>query len=203
MQRPISWFWVVLALILFWPVGLILLFKRLSSDRTATFSCGKRLTGVAIVLFIIGGILIVTGSGGAVFGTLFIIGGFVVFRSGRRNTARGNRYRQYVNLVINQNQRFIPNIASIMRLTNDMVTLELQKMINEGFFVGARIDRATNELVLMPHPSMMHHAAPTGSMGMAPAHVTRERIVVCDGCGANNKVYGPTGECEYCGSPLQ
>jgi len=199
MQKPISWFWVVFALIIFWPVGLILLFKRLSTDRTATFSCGKRLNVVAIVLFIIGGLIIISGT--HVIGVLFILGGLVVFRSARKSTAQGNRYRQYVDLVVNQKQRFIPNIASIMRLSNQMVTLELTKMINEGFFVGARIDRATNEIVLMPHPSMMpHHGMP---MGVAPAPVSMERVVVCDGCGANNRVFGPTGECEYCGSPLQ
>jgi len=195
MQRPISWFWVVLTLIIFWPVGLLLLFKRLSADRTATFSCGKRLNGVAVVLIIIGGILLFVSP---VIGVLFVVGGLLVFRSARRSTAQGNRYRQYVELVVNQNQRFIPNIASIMRLSNQVVMLDLNKMINEGFFVGARIDRATNEIVLMPHQAMMPHG-----MVMTSAPIPMERIVTCDGCGANNKVYGATGVCEYCGSPLQ
>ncbi|MCL2360983.1 MAG: hypothetical protein FWC73_04105 [Defluviitaleaceae bacterium] len=204
MRRPISWFWVVLALILFWPVGLILLFKRLSTDRTATFSCGKRLNVVAVVLFIIGGVLIISpGSGGAVIGVMFIVGGLVVLRSARKNTVQGNRYRQYVDLIVNHNQRSVPHIAAIMGLSNEMVMLDLHRMINEGFFVGARIDRATNEIVLMPHPSAMPHGAPMAAMGMPAAAPPRERIVVCDGCGANNKVFGPTGTCEYCGSPLQ
>lgn len=30
-----------------------------------------------------------------------------------------------------------------------------------------------------------------------------ERVVVCDSCGAKNVVHGAVGKCEYCGTPIQ
>jgi len=200
MRKPISWTWIVLGFIIFWPIGLVLLFKRLSSDRTATFNSGGRFKGIYITLFIIGAVLIISSSGSSGFGFtfwgfLFIVGGFFVFRAARKNKSQCELYKQYVDLVVNHSQTSIPTIASIMGLTSQVVAQDLQLMINNGFFAGAMIDYGRQIIVLRP----TERAVPL-PMGGGAAHT--ERIVTCGGCGANSTIRGTIGECEYCGSAL-
>jgi len=202
MKTPISWVWIILALVIFWPVGLVLLFKRLSDDRTAVFTCGKSLRTVYIIMFIIGGLLIVASRFG--IGALLIIGGFVVLRIANNRNARAKRYRHYLDIILNHGERYISAIAFDVGVSNHVVLLELQQMLELGYFPGAWLDRANLEIVL-PAAGMEHHA-PMGHGHHAPfpetAPVHTTRIVPCPGCGASNTVTGATGQCEYCGSPI-
>jgi len=220
MRTPISWTWVIIALIAFWPIGLVLLFTKLSQDRTATFTCGRRLRTVSIVLFIVGGLILIGArSAGMGVGVLFIIGGFLVLRAARKNDARSNLYRQYINLVANHGVTSVDAIANAVGLPWDAVMHDLQLMINHGYFSGAQLDGFSRSIVWNVAHHMGSHSGPhTGPFatpleetfatmfagpGTPPPPGPVSRIVRCDGCGANNKVDGAVGMCEYCGSHLK
>jgi len=196
-KRSIPWVVVVLGLIIFWPVGLILLFKKLDSDRSATVNSGKLVAFISYVLILIGVFTLfgfIAYGGGFIVPILFIIGGIWVNRISRRTKATGERYKKYIALVVNQSQTSIDNIASAVGVSYEVAIADLQKMIAMGYFRGAQIDFARRSIGL---PVMQVHGAPQG-----PAAFVEDRVVVCPGCGANNKVTARVSECEYCGSPI-
>jgi hypothetical protein len=85
------------------------------------------------------------------------------------------------------------------------VSKDLQKMIDVGYFYGAYIDVAQREIILAK-PTVPQEAASSYAQtpyAQAPQAQVQERIVSCKSCGANNRVMGQLGECEYCGSHLQ
>ena len=195
-NNSISWFWVVLVLLVFWPAGLFLLFKKLEQDRSATMKSGSLLALLSFFLMFLGFIfftLILTDGAGYIFPMLlFGGGGFWLFRISRRMKATGKRYRSYIELIINQGHTSIEYIAQIMGVTYRMAEADLQKMIERGFFQGAYIDRTKRMIVLQP----VAQQAQSGQV------MPQERVVACKGCGANNRVLTHVSECEYCGSPI-
>ena len=197
MQTPnnsIAWIWVILALIVFWPAGLFLLFKKLEQDRSATMKSGTLVAVVSFFLMFLGFIyftLMFTDSFAYIIPMLlFGGGGFWLFRVSRRMKATGKRYRSYIELIINQGKTSIDNMAQAMGVTYQMAETDLQKMIEKGFFQRAYIDRDRRMIVL---PEMQPQGGQT---------LPQERVVACKGCGANNRVRTHVSECEYCGSPI-
>ena len=59
-RKPISWVWIILTLIFFWPIGIILLFVRMTSDKTAALKNSKT---IAIISYVLMG-----------FGVIYLIG---------------------------------------------------------------------------------------------------------------------------------
>ena len=200
-KKPTSTGWIIFWFILFWPIGLYLLIKRSSVDKSATMKSNKPLYVVSYILILLGVMyLIMAFSVDTIFlaGTVIFGGGGVIIYCFARKTKRtGERYRKYISLIVNQNQTSIDNIASAVGVSYNVTAKELQKMIDSGYFVGAYIDTTERDIVLAKT------AQPQASVSFTPSTVQlQERVVVCGSCGANNKVIGQVGECEYCGSHL-
>ena len=195
-----SWPVIIAAFIIFWPVGLFLLFKRTSIDKTAALQqSGKGLKIAGIVLMVLGafGILgsLETGDGATIVGCLFFIaGGAIMFKKAKALKVEGEATKKYLAIIINNNVRQLDSIASATGKQYDVVKADIQKLIDKGFLKNAFINENTRELVIP-------EAAPTQS-STNNASYQQARVVSCPCCGANNKVSGATGECEYCGSPL-
>jgi len=200
-KQPISWVWVILALVIFWPVGIILLIKRLSSDRNAAFKGSRLLKVMYIVLFAIGGFTLL---GGSVIGLMFIAGGVAIFMLARKNNEKVARYKKYMNLVTNHSLTYINEIAQNVGISPEIAKKELQAMIDMDIFEGAMIDVVTNEIILSP----VQQQAKGGVMSAIDSffsdddEIEMERVVECESCGAKNKVTGDVGECAHCGTPL-
>jgi Zn finger protein HypA/HybF involved in hydrogenase expression len=212
-KKPVSWGWIIVCLFLFWPVGLFLLIKRLAVDKSATLSRGKTIMVVSYILMGLGVFyffMVITGNVEETESTMSAIsyaflmlvlfsGGGVLLNWFARKTKRaGERYKKYITLIVNQSQTLIDNIASAVGIPYDLAVKDLQKMIDMGYFIGAYIDVNQREIVLAK-------TAPpqTLTQSASPAIPIQEKVVACSNCGANNKVTGQIGECEYCGSPLQ
>lgn len=198
-DRSMSWFWVVLALILFWPVGLFLLFRKLSQDRSATMNMGGLVAVVSFFLMFLGmvylSLMITSGAGYLVPMLLTGGGGIWLFRVSRNMKATGVRYKRYIDLVINQGMTSIDDIAAVVGVDYSMALTDLQKMIDGGYFRAAYIDASRRSIIVSAT-----QAAPQMAQGMQPqAH---DRVVTCNGCGANNRVMAHVSTCEYCGSPI-
>ena len=212
-KKPTSWGWIIFWFILFWPVGLFLLIKRLGVDKSATLKSSKTLMIVSYILMGLGVIYFfaaVTGnveetentmnaiSAGILMLVMFSGGGVILNWFARKTKRAGERYKKYIALIVNQSQTSIDNIASAVGIPYDAVSKDLQKMIDSGYFVGAYIDTTQREIMLAKV------APPQVSTSSAPSALqVQERVVICRSCGANNRVVGQIGECEYCGSPLQ
>jgi hypothetical protein len=204
-KKTRSWGWVIFWFILFWPVGLILLFKKINSDKATMFKDGNKVTIMSFVLMGLGALIFMAILGGSadtytfLWAFALIGGGVWVFFVGRKMKADGERYKKYIALVANQNQTSIDNIAPAVGVSYEVAAKDLQKMIDLDYFHGAYIDMAQREIVLAK--TAPHQVAQMASTTQAQV---QEKIATCGSCGANNRVtVGQIAECEYCGSPLQ
>ena len=205
-QKGTKWGWIVFWLIFFWPAGLLLLFKKLATDKSAMMS------GRTGALSVIGWILIIFGaliaiatmsaleglSGIAVFFLIWVAGGVLLLRKASKTKRTAAKFKKYIEIVVNQNVRSIDNVASAVGLPYDVAVKDLQDMINIGYLKDAYIDHGSREISLRQHVSTVYAQA-TGAHQAAP-QMTAAR---CHGCGANNvTVVGGVSECEYCGTPI-
>ena len=198
----ISWPGIIIAFILFWPVGAILLWRRIASDKKAEMLSGRviQIIGWVCVAFSALGIAVSVSEGMTgedVSMIIFFLGaGAVLIFFGRRMKANAAKFKKYINIVGNQHMYLIDNIAGAAGLPADKVKVDLQKMIDKGYFTGAYIDEANRELI-MPVQNVVpkQENNTTNNAGMI--------VVTCKSCGANNTIVkGTAGECEYCGAPI-
>ena len=202
-KRSMAWGWVIFWLIIFWPLGLPFLFKKINRDKAVILNGCTRVTVVSIILVIIG---IFIFSVAVDYGDLYtylwavaLIGGGVwTFFTARRMKIAGERYKKYISIIVNQGQTSIDNIASAVGVTYELAAKDLQKMIDLGYFAGAYIDVAQREIVLAQISSPQEPIPSATATAQA-----QERVATCGSCGANNRIVGQIGECEYCASPLQ
>lgn len=201
-----SWPVIILSLCFFWPIGLYLIIKRISLDKTAVVkdSSGKGLKITGIVLIVLGGFGIIGSLDPFDFGSLvifvfFIAGGVVLINKAKRIQAEGESIKLYLSIIVNGNVRQLDAIASTTGKSYDVVHNDIKNMIDKGFLKNAYINEGTREIVMQsPIPVAQYIVNPT-----ANSTPVQTKIVACSCCGANNTVVGDMGECEYCGSPLK
>lgn len=207
-----SWGAVIALLIIFWPVGLYLLIKKLSTDKTAAISGGGKglkVAGIVLIIFAAFGFLgFLTSAieygigsddlGGIIVLLFFAVGGIALLRKAKKQQQVAEDIKQYLAMIVNGNVRQLDAIAATTGKSYDVVYKDIKKMIDKGYLKNAYINEGTREVVL---PS----AAPATAQNNVVANATaaQTKIVACPCCGANNTIVGATGECEYCGSPLK
>lgn len=210
-NKGVSWGWTIFWLIIFWPVGLYLLIKKISNDKSALMS-GKTgaLAIVAWVLIVFGGLGFIgmlsdtSGNSDGVIGGVFvvlvmIVGGILLLRKASKTKKTAAKYKKYIDIVVNQNVRSIDNISSAVGLPYDIVSNDVQDMINIGYLKDAYIHNGNREIILKQYEPTEYTQTPVA--GQVAVHTKATR---CQGCGANNVVVvGKVSECEYCGTPIQ
>jgi hypothetical protein len=193
-----SWVAIVLLLLLIWPVGLFLLIKKLTNRR---YMLSGKNTGaiVAAVIMLLFGISIVSGNGGSagmvVFGISYLAGGALTVLFINKGRKDADRFRKYIDIVVNGGERNIDKIAGYVALPYDKVVKDLDEMIKLEFFRGAVVDKTNGKIQLreMNVPGQQQQQ-------QQQQQVT---VVRCSNCGANNTIpIGMVTECEYCGAPL-
>ncbi len=195
-----SWKVVIIAFVFFWPVGLYLLWNKLSNDKAAYMQNSKILKVIGIIFILCGLSMITSIRSGSGFGAFifYVGGGALIIYGSERVKKSGELYKKFIEIVINQNQTTIENIASAMGLTYEETVEGLQKMIDKGYFEGAYIDHSKHEIVLHSRNNV---AQETGFEGAAQP---QQRVVKCPNCGGNNWItVGRVCECDFCGSPIQ
>ena len=203
-----SWPVIIVALCVFWPVGLFLALRRFSVDKTAMMkTSGKGLKILGIVLIVLG-IFGIIGSldplsvaNIIIFLFFFIGGGLVLVNKSKKIQAEGDTIKRYLAIIVNNNIKQLDAIAATMGKQYDVVRTDVQKMIDKGFLKNAYINEGTREIVMTVNNNTDNTFFQAQS-NVAAAEV-EVRVVACPCCGANNTVSGAVGECEYCGTPLQ
>jgi len=192
---------IVGLLIVFWPVGLFLLYRHNTSDRTNLLKNANISLYFGIGFLIAG--LFETGAGlsglsniayrpydpfSLIMGVMFLAGGVAMVWLSVNQRSLAKRYKRYIALIVNNGICSLERIVQATGFQYPKAAADLQKMIDLGFFDGAYLDEARG-LVVLPEK-------------LADTLVVRS--LHCDRCGANNKLTASQAPiCAYCGSPLE
>lgn len=210
-----SWPIIIVALIVFWPVGIALLIKKVFSNRKAMLVSSGILSALGIVMYVFAGIWAICMMAFTnfsdpsnvsaffiflVMAIVFWIGGFVLRRSAKKIKQEAKEIKEYLSIIVNRNVRQLEAMVYITGKPYEIIHADIQKMIDKGYLKEAYIDEGLREVVLP-------NCAATPLDGFSPnpseAVAVQSKVVICPCCGANNTIVGETGECEYCGSPLR
>lgn len=200
-----SWPVIILALCVFWPVGIFLIIKRVSVDKKAAMGAGKLIGGIGIASYCIAGLGFIVclsdGFGSDDIGMILFFGiaGFALRKVSQKIKREAEDVKKYLSVIVNGNERQIDVIASSMGKSYDVTKNDIQKLINKGYLKNAYINEGIREIVL-PNDSIQEQVDATIN---STANNVTTKIVTCPCCGANNTIMGNIGECEYCGSPLK
>ena len=216
-----SWPAIIIAFIIFWPVGLYLLFKKVSLDRKAAMKAGgKGLKIAGIVLIVIASLGMIGSFDNAgsidvtvvVIFAFFLLGGILLLLRANKISKDAKNVKKYLMIIVNSGERKIDNIASAMGKGFDDTKRDIENMISKGFLKNAYINISTREVVLPNAPVASSVASTTNVSQQTTVRPTTTasysrpvqapQIITCECCGANNVVTGPIGECEYCRRPL-
>mgnify|MGYP001206620289 CR=1 FL=1 len=205
-KKDIKWWVVILFLIVFWPVGLILLIVKLAMDNSAIM--GRKTTVIKVVcitLTVIGVIGLIaetspstaSDDGGLVLAIFFLVVGIIFLIIAIRNTKLAKMYRSFLDLIVNQKIKRLDYISISLGLPYEKVKENIEGMIKRGFLKDAYIDYVSNEIILLDNTETQY----TVSQPVKAA--TQQTTIQCPGCGANNVVtIGVISECEYCGTKI-
>ncbi len=193
------WIVVVLALIIFWPAGLILLYLKLRDSSKNRFKFSgtiKIVIGVCSVFFaLIGTAAEVDEPTGEVVLTivmvsiLLIIGvAFIYF--GMKNIKVGRVYEKVANLINFQEVESIEEIARKLQITEERATEYISKAVSLGF-CNKEIEYKNKKIIYKK------------KIEEEVEKKKHERIVKCECCGGINHIDDTQAKaCEYCGMGL-
>ncbi|MDR3597618.1 hypothetical protein [Clostridium sp.] len=201
----LSWPAIVIAFIVFWPIGLFLIWKRTSIDKKAALLSGKTigiLGWVSLSIAFIGFFVSISdGIKSDDISTIifFLLAGAGLIALGKKIKNNADKSKKYISIIVNDGVIDIDNIAATIPTSYENAKKDLQKMINKGFFEGAYINESERQIVLPKK-----HQDPLYDQSNNVEENTRMQFVTCKGCGAQNSIVaGTVGECEFCGSKIE
>lgn len=194
-----SWVIVILGLIIFWPVGLILLYLKLrdNSKNKFTFSgITKIVIGACSIFFALIGTAAEidepTGEVGVtiVMVSIFLIVGAAFIYFGMKNIKDGKIYEKIGNLINFQEVESVEEIARKLKISEEKATEYISKAISLGL-CNNEIEYRNNKIVYKK------------KIEAEVEKKKHERIVKCECCGGINHISDTEVKaCEYCGMEL-
>jgi hypothetical protein len=147
-----SWIPAIIMLVIFWPVGLIMLAKRFqalsSSEVSATRS--RPLSVVGWVLMVLGILTLIGGVGHTFTAAAFLgLGGLAMLGFSSRMKKTHRRFGKYLAVIGSRKVMRVRDIAAAIPVSEDQACEDLEKMIDEGRFPpGAYLDMSTRAMVI-------------------------------------------------------
>ena len=198
----ISWTVVILTLIFVWPIGLVLLFLKLTNNdgnNTKLKSSANKFWILVIVCYflILAFFSILSDSTGSELITdlilliLAIVGAVIFTRKAIKLSKEYKYLKKYIEYIVAKRNISIEELAKSLGEPVEVVTKNVLKIINLKMIDG--YINEFNEIVLNSY-------AQTNNMNNP-----REKVstVKCKNCGATNKfIVGRENRCEYCDSIL-
>ena len=219
-NNKFSYSWpIIMLLVLFWPIGIYVFVKKVSSDKDNVYSeynriirnksnnysnnlkeeitaknkfdlSSSKLKYIGIVLVIVAFIGLIGGlsnDGGIITPIFGIIGGILLVNKSKKLKKEVDIVKHYFSIIIDGNIRQLDKIAYTTGKSYDTVYKDIKYLIDKDYLENAYIDESRREIIFTyTHNSSKENEA---------------KVITCKCCGATNTIYG-TGECEYCGSPL-
>lgn len=207
--HPIEWWlsWpaIVIAFIVFWPIGLFLTWKRFTVDKKLNLLPGK-------IFFILGYaclFLVLLQLRANIFRNeknhyipemiFLLLLGLCLIAVGKKIKDNDTKSKKYISIIANEGIIDIDNIAAAIPTSYDNARKDLQKMIDKGFFDGAYINESERQITLPKR----HQEHSSNQSNITPES-TKMHAVTCKCCGAQNSVAdGTVGDCEFCGSKIE
>lgn len=194
-----SWVVVILALIIFWPVGLIFLYLKLRNNSKNKFKFSgitKIVIGACSVSFGLIGLSTEidepTGEVGLtiVMVSIFLAIGIAFIYFGVKNIKEGKIYEKISNLINFQEVESVEEIAKKLKITEEKVAEYISKAISLGI-CNNEIEYKNNRII---------YKKKVEEQAEKKKH---ERIVKCECCGGINHINDTEVKaCEYCGMEL-
>lgn len=194
-----SWVVVILALIIFWPVGLIFLYLKLRNNSKNKFKFSgitKIVIGACSVSFgLIGASTEIdepTGEVGLtiVMVSIFLAIGIAFIYFGVKNIKEGKIYEKISNLINFQEVESVEEIAKKLKITEEKATEYISKAISLGI-CNNEIEYKNNKIIYKKKVEEQVEKK------------KHERIVKCECCGGINHINDTEVKaCEYCGMEL-
>ncbi|SHJ52258.1 hypothetical protein [Pseudobutyrivibrio xylanivorans] len=187
------WF-IVIMFIVFWPAGIALLILRNAGRKNAMFigSTDKRKYILAGAGLIVLGIFQIKSS--TVWGILMIIGGGALLYYSKTLVDKAERNKKYIDLIVNQREGSIDNIAGVCSISYDKAVRELKYLQTVGVLKNISIDEPNRVITLIESTQIPERNSILGQ---------EEVTCTCPGCGATKLVIkGSTSCCEYCDTPM-
>jgi hypothetical protein len=198
-QKPISYGWIVLLIIICFPVGIAVLIYRIHTNKNIYYEDGNSMTKLGVALMV--GALLALQIKQAAFITfaLGIVGllvGACCLLAGMDARRKSKRFHRYALVVENTGSARIEDIAAAMGVSYTEAEADLTKMVEKGYFMQAYIDQKTKEFIVVEMPA-------DSRSGGKNKGAARQKRVVCASCGAATTVTaGRPAVCSYCDSPL-
>ncbi len=199
-EFSLTWPVIILAFIIFFPLGIYLTYRKMNEDKEAALKIYKViklfgwffLAGFAINLkgyIEVGGDEYIEALWPCLLFTV------VFFIWGSNSKARSNRYKKYIKLVLIERKLKVEDIANSLGLSKQIVRADLIKMSAKNYFPAGYFDISSDSMAFPYRDAWKEYPEPTIKVEL--------KVVTCKGCGASNTVLeGAVAECEYCGSKL-
>lgn len=198
----LSWPVAIFVTIIFFPVGMFLIFKRIDLDK-------KNGVYPSVPLIILGSMFtffalitlpeltyIESAKSNLIF---YSIIAFLLMFNGIKSKKDFQRFKKYRAIIIDHQMTSIDDIATAMSSNYSRARRDIKRMINKGYLDGAYINEDSKRVVL---PKQYHNTNMKSDINNIKQN-SDAQVITCKGCGATNKVSGGSaGECEFCGSPL-
>lgn len=193
-----SWGVIIIAIIVFWPVGIYLLIKRSAVDKKTAMTAGKVVGWIgtcSYAITVLGALVAITegvASSDVIYIIFYAAAGYGLRKLSKNMIKNAEVSKKYIILIVNGQVRSLDAIAQSTGDTYDKARAQVQKMIDAGTFKDAYINEGLREIVF---PTIQQPAVVETNAQPATA-------LPCPCCGANNMVVGVVGECDYCGSAI-
>ena len=103
-----TWPVIIIAIILFWPIGIYLIYKRTQTNKKAILTTGKGVRIVSYLCFFMTfcGLVSFVDSGwdlsDIVLALFFLVAGVVLFMTSKKLSVKAEKYRKYIAIVVNE-----------------------------------------------------------------------------------------------------
>lgn len=208
-----SWPVILVALYIFFPLGIYLIIKKQTLHRRNIFTIGQKTLSSAVSLIICGLVLYLPN---IIFyfvndtndlkvivesnfykkvldvGNLFILLGIIVLIIAIYQKNKGKRYRKYISLVVNKEIEDLNMVSSKMQLSKSVVLKDLTTMIDKGYLENYDLDEDENRIFNVEREKRKREEKSKNT-----------RVVQCPNCHANNKLNEKIGKCEFCNSYIE
>ena len=192
---------IILAFIIFWPVGCILLYLkwRMELGKYKAFSRALFITGIGIFLFGLLSVAVFIDSkeieNVIISIIIFVTPGMLLMLWSRNRNKKIEKYNKYLNYINVRRKVEIDEMCNMLEVNLDDAISDLTKMINIGLINGYLTN---NELILNNVIDIN-----TNKESSQEKEQKEIKIVKCTSCGAETKLEnGEKKECEYCGTIL-